>query len=90
MALTVPTGYVTVGIVGSNNVAANSGTSWFSGDGQSWRSLAPFGSGFTDLDGSAAGAAGIVAFTVTEVDTDVSVTSTISGFFAPVEAFPSQ
>ncbi len=90
-ALTVPTGYVTVGIVADpNDVAMNSGASWFSGDGQSWRSLGPFGSAFTDLDGSAAGSVGIVAFTVTEVDTDVSVTSTISAFFAPVEALPSQ
>jgi hypothetical protein len=90
-ALTVPTGYVGIGIVPDpNDFGVLSGISWFSVDGQSWRTLAPFGSGFSDLDTSASGPAGIVAFTVTEVETDVSVTSTISAFFAPVEALPSQ
>ena len=88
----MPTGYVgDRDRPGSESISGVfSGTSWFSIDGQSWRSLSPFGSGFSDLDTSAAGAAGIVAFTVTEVETDVSVTSTISAYFAPVEALPSQ
>ena len=90
-ALSVPTGYVGIGIVPDpNDPGVLSGTSWFSIDGQSWRTLSPFGSGFSDLDTSAAGTAGIVAFTVTEVETDVSITSTISAYFAPVGALPSQ
>jgi hypothetical protein len=90
-ALSVPTGYVGIGIVPDpNDSGVLSGASWFSVDGLSWRTMAPFGSGFSDLDTSAAGPAGIVAFTVTEIDTDISVTSTISAFFAPVEALPSQ
>jgi hypothetical protein len=89
--LTVPTGYVALGIVPDpSDFGVLSGTSWFSADGQSWRSLAPFGGGFSDLDTSAAGTAGLVAFTVNEVETDVTVTSTISAWFAPIQAMPSQ
>ena len=44
----------------------SSGQSWKSPNGVSWSALAPFGSSFTRVSSSAAGPAGVVAFTVEE------------------------
>ena len=84
----VPSGYVAIGIEPlPDDFGVATGGSWSSTDGLSWRTLAPLGGQFSVLDASAAGATGIVAFTVTEEETDdESVTSSIAAWFAPLEA----
>jgi len=86
----VPTGYVSVGIVPVDDAFGSStGMAWSSVDGQQWRSLAPFGTEFTTLDTSAAGAPGVVLFTATSDEPDeVTVTSTIGAWLAPAEVLP--
>ncbi len=88
----VPNGYVALGRVPlPDEFGVVTGGSWFSADGLSWRSLAPFGDRFTELDTSAAGTTGIVAFTVTQEESgEESVISTISAWFAPIEALAGQ
>ena len=82
------TGYLALGAVPStDDFGIASGTSWFSADGLGWRSLGPLGGQFTDLVASTVGASGIVAFTVTQEETDdENVISTVSGWLAPMEA----
>lgn len=84
----VPQGYIALGLVPlPNEFGIATGVSWMSRDGQSWQSLAPFGDRFSQLEASAVGPAGIVAFTVTEEGPDdETVVSTISAWFAPIEA----
>ncbi|MEX2547858.1 MAG: hypothetical protein WD830_08740 [Chloroflexota bacterium] len=88
----VPNGYVALGRVPLlDEFGVVTGGSWFSSDGLSWRRLAPFGERFTELDTSAAGTTGIVAFTVTQEESgEESVISTISAWFAPIEALAGQ
>ncbi len=71
-------GFVALGLLpDSEDFGVSSGQSWRSSDGLSWSALAPFGESFTRISSSAAGGAGIVAFTVTEEGfEEESVTST--------------
>ena len=87
-----PTGYVAVGIRPvPDDFGIATGASWFSADGLSYRSLAPVADRFSQLTASAAGTTGIVCFTVTEEEPDEeTVISTIAGWFAPIEALPTQ
>lgn len=62
------------------------GQSWFSGDGQAWHSIGTFGTPFDQLETSAIGAPGLVAFTVVQDElNEENVTSTISVWFVPVD-----
>ncbi|MGI8736778.1 MAG: hypothetical protein ACR2KS_05885 [Candidatus Eremiobacter antarcticus] len=85
----VRAGYVAIGVVPQlDDFGISTGASWFSSDGQSWQALASLGGRFSQLTASAAGPTGIVAFTVTEEEPeDETVVSTISAWFAPVDAF---
>ncbi len=85
----VRAGYVAIGVVPQlDDFGISTGASWFSSDGQSWQALASLGDRFSQLTASAAGPTGIVAFTVTEEEPeDETVVSTISAWFAPVDAF---
>jgi len=84
----LPHGYVALGLVPLlDEFGIATGVSWMSRDGQGWQTLAPLGDRFSQLAASAVGPAGIVAFTVTEEDPDdETVVSTISAWFAPIEA----
>ena len=86
----VPQGYVAIGLVPQlDDFGISTGASWISSDGQSWQALAPLGDRFSQLAASAVGTTGIVAFTVTEEEPDdETVISTISAWFAPIEALP--
>lgn len=86
-------GYVAVGSVPQlDDFGTATGASWTSTDGQSWQSLAPFGDTFGDLIASAAGAAGIVCFTVSDEGSgdQEPVSTSVSAWFAPIEALPTQ
>ena len=62
------------------------GQSWFSADGQSWRSLDPIGGSFDLLESSALGASGLVVFAVAQDNLDgENIVSTISAWFAPAD-----
>jgi hypothetical protein len=61
------------------------GMSWFSADGLNWQMLGKLGGTFSLLETSAAGPAGIVAFTVSDVGFDEEASSsTVDAWFAPV------
>ena len=62
------------------------GQSWFSADGQSWRSLEPMGGSFDLIETSALGVSGLVVFAVAQDNIDEeNIASTISGWFAPAD-----
>lgn len=77
-AQAVPGGYVAVGLLPDpDDFGVSSGQSWMSADGISWSALGPFGGTFSRVSSSAAGAGGVVAFTVEEEGFEgESVTST--------------
>ena len=83
----VPEGYVAIGVVPvPDDFGISTGVSWISRDGQSWQTLAPLGDTFSLLEASAAGATGIVAFTLTEEESDdETVINSISAWFTPIE-----
>jgi hypothetical protein len=85
----VPDGYVAIGTLPlPDEFGISKGASWFSSDGLAWRMQAPLGDRFSDLNSTAAGPTGVVAFTVLEEEPDdETVISTISAWFAPIEAF---
>ncbi len=84
----VPQGYIAIGVVPQpDDFGIATGASWISLDGQSWQTLAPLGDRFSQLTAAAAGAPGIVAFTVTEEEPDdETVISTVSAWYAPIDA----
>jgi hypothetical protein len=88
----VPNGYVALGFVPDiAEFGVATGGSWFSSDGLSWASTAELGEQFSQLDASAVSQSGIVAFTVTEEQPDdETVVSTVSAWFAPIEAFSGE
>jgi len=84
--LAVPDGYVALGFTPSaDDFAVQDGTSWFSSDGRSWRSLAPIGDESAVLTASASGSSGVIVFTAIQEETEVDVTSTVNAWFAPLQ-----
>jgi hypothetical protein len=84
----LPQGFVALGYTPDVDAGTTAGGSWISADGLAWRYLAPLGSGsFAVINASAAGPAGVIAFTKTDVGfDDESGTSEVDAWFAPIEA----
>lgn len=88
----VPQGYFAVGSLPQlDDFGTATGASWTSTDGRSWQAFGPFGDTFGDLTASAAAASGIVCFTLTEEGgSDEPLSTSVSAWFAPIEALPTQ
>jgi hypothetical protein len=81
----VPNGYVALGMLPESLDGMAAGMSWLSADGLNWQMLGKLGGTFSLLETSAAGPAGIVAFTVSDVGFDEEASSsTVDAWFAPV------
>lgn len=81
-------GYVGVGFTPrDDDFTIQDGHAWLSADGLTWGRHASLGASFTQFGGSAMGSSGLVVFTAQQDELDdESVSSIISGWFAPTSA----